>query len=179
MTDCEPTNRARRPLPRMISDPCAMRALGREKYLKAHENFERNSYDEKRRRNAPMMPTDRWDEGLVYASRAGLIAPQSVRPLACQARVYLERFRQLSITHRGRAGPFRDANQLAEIWLAISFVKQMARRKGVFAGTARNADVRDALKLLFDLSESIDAVKKRRQRFRCWLMKVKAARRQR
>ena len=89
-----------------------------------------------------MAPTDRWDGGLIYASRAGLIAPQSVRSLARLALGFRRRF----TGSRGEAGPMRDADQAAELILAkqrngptgvvkLAFLREQTR----FANLAQGA----------------------------------------
>lgn len=181
MTHCEATGgRGGRPRRRLIENPGATRALGRERFLEAQRDHKRNPYYHGKRRRAPMAPTDRWDEGLVYASRAGLIAATSVRALARKARIQAWVFRQLFRRYRGAAGPARDSLHATELWVAIQFVKKATRhaeRQGIGAGTSEHADVRDALELLFERNVSEGAVKKQRQRLRRRLGVVRGERR--
>lgn len=161
-----------RPIATLIDNPSGAREEGRARLqarLRAHARSP--TYDG-RPKTPPKVPTDRFDEGLIYASNAGLIAPQAAKGVADKAR-------KLRATLAGQpptSGPAFNADQAVELSQAIETVLQIRRKFGLPVKPARAREIREVLLLLFDEDVSEATIRQRRKRLRDRLEAIKAIR---
>jgi hypothetical protein len=148
----------------LIEDPLGMREYGRRILQRKHDEY----LQIKDRPglhwtpNPPKMPSNAMDEGLIYASRAGLISPQSVRPIERRVRAFSDWFRN----RKPARGPEPDPEGAAEIFLALQVIDAIRRKRGDARRSPRAAEIREVLLLLFGRAPSEQAIKKRLQRRR-------------
>lgn len=158
MTEERASRRPGRPRAKLIHDPAGARERGRQRLRERQRDHARNPTFDGKVRKPPKAPTDRFDRGLIHASNAGLIAPQSIEGIARRAR-------------RVRAGlarlmPALDADQAAELYEAIDTVRAIRRKRGLPARSAYAPEIREVLLLLFDENVSDAAIRQRRKRLR-------------
>ncbi len=151
-------------LARSALDPLGMRERGKRILQRKHDEYleAKDRPGQRWTPNPPTMPSDEMDEGLIYASRVGLISPQSVRPIDRRVRAFSDWFRN----RKPARGPQPDPEGAAEIFIALQAIDAMRRKRGEARQSPRAAEVREALLLLFGRASSEQTIKKRLQRRR-------------
>ncbi len=150
-----------RPPTVLIDDPAEARERGEYRALIAQIRYERELSDpEQRKPHRPMQPTCDLDRGLVYARYAGLVAPQSVKPILKDTRA----FRDWITNQRGARGPAPDKDKAVKLYLAIETVAAIRRKLGRPKACATQREVADVLEFLDGETQKPNTVGKRMDR---------------